>query len=205
MDAFIHRVQQGEAHLKQSDAKLAQLIHRLGPCPWEQYRQTPLQAVIRAIVAQQLSSKAAAAIEQRLRALLPDQEHDIATSLTELSSDELRAAGLSFAKIRTLKHLALELAQHPDLFDQLQQQSDAEVMQRMVRLHGIGPWTAEMLLMFGLQRLDVFSGGDLGLRKAIQHLDELPDRPSPEACVARAECWQPFRTIAAWYLWRLVD
>lgn len=205
METFLARLQAGERHLKQVDPLLGKAIEKLGPHDWQDYQQIPLHALVRAIIAQQLSTHAASAIEKRVMALLPIAHNDWPNAITALSPDTLRQAGLSHAKIRTLKTLADHLSDQPGLLVQLANQTDHQVMQHLCQFRGIGPWTAEMFLMFGLQRMDVFSGGDLGLRKAIQQVYDLPERPSPNACVSRAELWKPHRTIAAWHLWRLVD
>lgn len=205
METFLARIQAGENHLKQTDPILGSLIKKLGPCDWQDYRQAPFYALVRAIIAQQLSTHAAAAIERRVLALLPEDDADWPQLIPDIARDVLRQAGLSHAKIRTLKLLAEFVSENPEQFADLQTQPDDIVYKTICHIRGIGPWTAEMFLMFGLQRLDVFSGGDLGLRKAMHQLYQLAERPSAQDCVKHAENWKPYRTIAAWYLWRIVD
>jgi DNA-3-methyladenine glycosylase II len=205
MDAFLARIQTGVKHLTQADPFLAALNEKLGPCDWRNYRQTPFYALIRAVIAQQLSTHAAAAIERRVLALLPEDVSDWPALIPDLAEESLRQAGLSHAKIRTLKLLSEYVVENPEQFADLNNQPDESVQKTICHIRGIGPWTAEMFLMFGLQRLDVFSGADLGLRKAIQLLYQLADRPTAQDCVKRAETWKPYRTVAAWYLWRIVD
>ena len=205
MDRFLTKVRTGERHLRRIDPRLDRLIAELGPCDFRAYRQPPFRSLLRAVISQQLSGKAAAAIESRLSALLPGDDAALPAAIDRLTEEHMRAAGLSRAKVRTLRGLSGFVLENPQEFENLRHLADDQVRQKICHIPGIGPWTAEMFLMFGLQRLDVFSGGDLGLRKAVQKVYQRDQRPSPQECVTLSERWKPYRTVAAWHLWRVVD
>ena len=162
-------------------------------------------ALVRSIIGQQLSTKAARAIYTRLTdrfgGRTPTPEEVLADD-----PDALRtAAGLSHAKVAYLRSLAehaLDGSLHLDRLDQL---SDDEVIAELVAVKGLGPWSAHMFLMFHLQRPDVLAVGDLGIRRAVMVAYGLDELPSPAALEAIAEAWRPYRTLACRYLWRSLD
>ncbi len=162
------------------------------------------EALCSSIVSQQLSTKVADVIWDRVIHLFPDKkvtpEH-----ILQLTEVDLRAVGLSFAKIKYVKDLAskvlsgeLDLEKLPDL-------DNEEIIAELTKVKGIGRWTAEMFLMFTLARPNVFSHGDLGLKKAIQKIYELPDMPSEEQMLALEEKWDPYKTYASRILWKSLD
>jgi DNA-3-methyladenine glycosylase II len=193
-----------EAHLCAVDPRLAGLIVEIGPCPLGTSRREPFDALVMAIVSQQVSTKAAAAIAARLqrhvgaaRPVRPDQ-------LIPHSAESLRTAGLSGAKARAVLNLANAVERGEIDLDVLAAQPDDAVIEGLVVLPGIGRWTAEMFLIFSLGRPDVLSLTDSGLRRAARLLYGIPDRD--EAGFRRlAEPWRPFRSAASWYLWRYLD
>ena len=128
-----------------------------------------------------------------------------AESFSNISPRALREAGLSQAKTNTVQRLIEFALDEQTSFQQFQQMPNQAVKQRLCEIKGIGPWTADIFLMFGLRRLDIFATGDLGLRKALQQLKQIDNLPSPSDCEQFAKKWQPYRSIAAWHLWRLVD
>lgn len=199
-EAFADALREAEAYLAAADAPFAALLAQHGPLVPERYRREPFTALLRALIGQQLSTRAAASIAQRLYALTG--EPPTAAALLALDADMLRGCGLSAAKTRTA--LAVARAVHEGALDlaALALADEAAVIAALTVLPGVGPWTAHMFLMFGLGRLDVFAPGDLGLRRGIQRLDGLPELPSPAAALERAERWRPYRTVAAWQLWR---
>ena len=200
---FIDLIPMAQRHLAGVDPVLGELFERIGPCPWLEYRMEPFDALVWAIVGQQISTRAAASITTRLRRIAGDPFEP--QPLARATADTLRAAGLSRAKVRTVQNLARCVISAELDLPALAHAPDETVMATLCALPGIGPWTAQMCLIFGLQRPDVFSAGDLGLRKAIAIAYRHSETPSAAEAAHIAERWAPYRTVASWYLWRLVD
>ncbi len=156
------------------------------------------------IVSQQLSVKVADVIWARLLNLFPDQ-HVEPKKILQLNEVELRAVGLSFAKIKYIKDLASRVLSGELELDKLTEMSNDEVIEELTKVKGIGKWTAEMFLMFTLGRPDVFSHGDLGLKKAIQKIYGLAEMPTEAEMLRYEEKWKPYRTYASRILWRSLD
>ena len=193
--------------LAASDPVMAGLIERLGPMSIAERRrrrgQSPDDAygtLLRAIIGQQLSTKAARTIYERVIALF---DTGVPSPQKLLAADEaaLRGAGLSGRKVEYLRDLAAHVIDGELELDRLEDLSDDEVIEEVTAVRGLGRWTAEMFLMFHLGRPDVVSGGDLGIRRAVQVAYGLDDMPSSDEVVARAEAWRPYRTLACVYLW----
>lgn len=204
MRGFANSIKEAEAWLSKTDPSLGQLIKNGSPLDARPFSKQPFEALVHAVIAQQLSVKSAAAIRQRVQALLPPNDVS-AEAFSQVKPLQFKQAGLSQAKTNTVENLVVFALSEQNNFSNLQRYPDQDVKQRLCQLKGIGPWTADIFLMFGLKRLDIFASGDLGLRKAIQLLNELDTLPSPTECDAIAKKWQPYRTIAAWHLWRTVD
>ena len=164
----------------------------------------PFASLARSIVGQQLSTKAADSIWRKFSSLFP-KKRVTAPHLATLHDETLRSAGLSRGKIKALRSLSSHVEQHKTFFHTISKRSTEEIYERLTEVHGIGPWTVEMFLMFTLRREDVFSPGDLGLRKGIQKLYKLPVLPSPQESSERAKRWAPYRTHASRALWHLLD
>ena len=167
--------------------------------------QTTFQALAESIVHQQLSGKAAAAIHARLCALFPGKRLR-PQGLAELSDGELRSAGLSRAKVLALRDLAertLDGTVPP--VRALSGLTDDAIVERLMKVRGVGRWTVEMLLIFRLGRPDVLPVHDYGVRHGFQLTYGKRDLPSPREVAGRGDLWRPFRTAASWYLWRAVD
>jgi DNA-3-methyladenine glycosylase II len=189
--------------LSRRDPVLRPLIKRVGPCALRP--QTDLfAALVRSIVAQQISTRAAASITARLLAgpcggtLTP-------AAIVKSSDGELRSAGLSSAKMRSLRDLAERVHGETLRLESFGELSDEEVIELLLPVRGIGRWTAQMVLIFALGRGDVLPVDDFGLRAAVQRhygLEELPKRDRLEELGSR---WRPYRSIATWYLWRSLD
>ncbi len=203
------------AHLKAADAKLAMLIDRAGPFTLRLKSQhSPFEALLEAIIYQQLHGRAAAAILRRLIEAFGDL-HPQPEQLVTVPDHILRGAGLSGSKALALRDLAAKTIDGtvPTLA-QIRRLPDDEVIRRLTAVRGIGPWTVEMLLMFRLGRQDVFPTSDYGVRKGFLLTFGRPPKgkpitplmlPKPEAMLRRAKKWQPFRSVASWYLWRACD
>jgi DNA-3-methyladenine glycosylase II len=157
-------------------------------------------ALLRAIVGQQLSTKAAATIHGRVLDLFGGRT-PAPEELLETDVAALRGCGLSGRKVTYVQDLARHVISGELELDRLDQLSDEEVIAEIVAVRGLGRWTAEMFLIFHLERPDVFSGGDLGLRKAIQLSRGMDEMPSPAEAIEIAERWSPNRSLASIYLW----
>ena len=189
------------------DTRLLPLIRKY-PEPEFDRRQHDLNhfhALIRAIIFQQLSGKAAQTILVRFLALYPKGSFPTPKELLKTSSKKIRSAGISAQKAGYLKDLALKFLDGTIQPKKFSRMTNEEVFEHVVSVKGIGSWTTDMFLMFTLQRPDVLPVGDLGIQKAFKKLFKLRTLPAPEKMRALAESWRPYRTIACWYLWRLAD
>ena len=191
--------------LLRRDPVLAALIRRQGPCGLAAARRADhFSALVRAITFQQLSTKAATTIYNRMAALMPAGT-PTPDGFAALSDDQLRAAGMSRQKIGYLRDLSEKVASRKLDLDALDALSDEEVIAALVTVKGIGRWSAEMFLIFRLLRPDVLPVGDLGIVTAIQRAYKLRKKPTPDRMRKIGEAWRPYRSIASWYLWRSLD
>jgi DNA-3-methyladenine glycosylase II len=191
-------------HLRAADPRLAAVIDRHGPPPLEPTRD-PFQSLARAIVYQQLSGGAAGTIFKRFCALYPNRRFPRPAALAATPHERLRSAGLSGAKAAALLDLAAHFADRRVRKVHLLAAPDDEVRAALLPVRGIGAWTVDMFLIFGLVRPDVLPVGDLGVRKGMQlhfGLRKLPEAPRMEALAAP---WRPYRSFASYYMWRVVD
>jgi DNA-3-methyladenine glycosylase II len=160
----------------------------------------------RIIIYQQLATAAARTIHGRVQALSPNpRRFPTSGEFLDIPEDRMREAGLSRSKLRAIRDLAARVEAGKLKLRSLSRMSDEEVARKLTAVWGIGEWSAEMFLLFYLGRLDIFAPGDLGLQEGIRILDDLPERPTPAAALERARVWAPLRSVASWYLWRLVD
>src|SRR5215210_7806463 len=192
------------SHLAASDPVMAQLVEERGPL---QLTATSdyFFTLVDSIASQQVSSKAAATIVNRIRALVPDRETPDAESILALPDQSLRDAGLSWRKVSYVKDLAERVASGQIDLAHISQMDDEDVIKALVAVKGIGRWTAEMFLIFSLARPDVLAVDDYGVQVAIKRLYNLPDLPKPAAMRQIAESWRPYRSYALLYLWRSLD
>jgi DNA-3-methyladenine glycosylase II len=192
--------------LMRRDPKLAALIRRVGKCRIHESRtHHPFVSLVRALVSQQLSGKAASRIFGRVAALVGGVDTLTPASVLAVDPARLREAGLSRQKISYIRDLSERVADGRLVLDDLEHQSDEDVEAAITAVKGFGRWSAEMFLMFRLNRPDVFPVGDLGIVKGVQRLLGMKSRPSPRTMLRAAEAWRPYRTVAAWYLWRIGD
>ncbi len=191
--------------LSRADPTLGSAIRILGPCTLKRGRGSPYEALLSAIVHQQIHGNAAAAILGRFKALygnrLPSPEELIASS-----EAELRACGLSASKQTAMRDVAAKTLDGT-VGDRraLRRLADEAIIDRLVTVRGVGRWTAEMLLMFTLNRADVLPVDDFGIREGFKLLYGLKEQPKPRVLAEFGERWAPYRTTASWYLWRYVD
>jgi len=193
----------GRRELARLEPRFRPLLRRCGPLALAlQPAPSPFEALVEAIVHQQLHGRAAASIFARVKALhgcLP-----LTPARLQASTDqELRGAGLSRAKLAAVRDLAARASLVPG-WTALRKLDDAAILERFTQVRGIGPWTVEMLLIFRLGRPDVWPVDDFAVRKAYGLLFGIAE-PQPREMRARAEAWRPWRTLAAWYLWRSLE
>ena len=164
-------------------------------------------ALLRAIVSQQISTKAAAAIWKRFQALFPPEGYPEPREVLALGEDELRAAGLSRQKAGYLKAIAEYNERGLLDYDHLTSLSEEAFTLHLTAIKGVGRWTAQMLQMFALDQPDIFSEGDLGVQNAMRHLYGLEEtgRALQKRMIIIAEAWRPYRTLACKYLWQSLD
>jgi len=195
------------AHLMAADPEMASLINRVGPYALEMHETGSLfEAMLRSIVYQQLHGKAAASILARVRAEL-ERHGGVTPEATARASDELlRAAGLSRNKLLAIRDLAARcLDGTVPTFREAHDLGDDVLIERLTIVRGIGPWTVHMLMIFHLGRPDVMPTGDFAIRLAFKKLYRKRKDPTPDLIVKHARRWQPYRSIASWYLWRSLD
>jgi DNA-3-methyladenine glycosylase II len=194
------------AHLRAADPVLAEVIDAVGTLPDAREgrpdRDDHYGALVRAIVGQQLSVHAARAIYGRLTERFGGRP-PTPTEILSDDPDELRAAvGLSRAKVAYLRSLAEHASSGELELERLDELADGEVTAELLAVKGLGAWSADMFLMFHLERPDVLAVGDLGIRRAIQRAYKLPELPNAEEIERIAQPWRPHRTLASRYLWR---
>jgi len=194
-------------HLKSVDPVLASVIDRVGPCRLEQRREgTHFDALVRSIVYQQLSGKAASTILGRVHGLFGDRS-PTPSELLATPDETLRTAGLSRQKLSYLKDLAtkVESGVVPLAADTIDHLADDEIIDRLVQVKGIGRWTVHMFLIFRLGRHDVLPELDLGIQNAIRRAYRLRKQPGPKDVKRIGKKWTPHASTASWYLWRSLE
>jgi DNA-3-methyladenine glycosylase II len=197
-------VRDAEEHLKRSGKRMAELVERVGVC---ELRFTPpnYASLARSIVYQQISIRAARSIHAKLlEACAPDGMLSPDRVLTA-TDETLRQCGLSAPKVRYLRALSLATTEGWLRFDDLPSMDDAAVIASLTQVKGIGVWTAQMFLIFSLQRPDVLPCGDLGIRNAVAKLHRLRTVPAPADIERYGKPWRPYASAASWYLWRSLE
>jgi 3-methyladenine DNA glycosylase/8-oxoguanine DNA glycosylase len=190
-------------HLRRADPVMAAIVRKVGPCRMQIHRGgTTYWHLTRAILRQQISGHAAAAIEKRISARFGGtlQPEDVLGA----TDAELRALGLSRQKASYLRDLSARANDGLPL-DRLARMSEERLVETVTAVRGIGRWTAEMLMMFRQGRPDILPTGDYGIRKAMQVAYRMRALPKPARMQKVAEAWRPYRTLACWYLWRSLD
>jgi DNA-3-methyladenine glycosylase II len=190
-------------HLKTADPVMGTIIERVGTYKM-QYRDPNFHSLVRAIVYQQLSGKAALTIFNRLIAaakadpLTPE-------SILKLRPARMRTLGLSKQKMTYIRELARMTRDGAVRFDHPDSAEDAAIIEHFTQVKGVGVWTAQMFLIFALRRLDVLPTGDLGVRAAMKKAYNLAELPTPAEMEKIASAWRPYCSVASWYLWRSLD
>jgi DNA-3-methyladenine glycosylase II len=192
-----------ERHLARRDPTLRPFVKRHGPCGLRPHTRH-FETLVDSIISQQLSTKAAATIFDRFKALYAPARFPSPDQILATPDAELRDVGLSGAKAAYIKDLAARTADGRLRLSRMARMSDAEITEMLVEIKGVGIWTAHMFLIFSLGRLDVLPVGDLGVRRAIERaygLAALPTAAEIER-IAEERGWRPYCSVAAWYLWR---
>ena len=169
-------------------------------------RRSPFQSLVLAVAHQQLNSKAAGSILSRFKKLFPGRRFPRPEDLVEVTDEQIRACGFSFAKIAAIRDIAAKtLSGVVPASRQIVKLSDDEIIERLTEVRGVGRWTIEMLLIFQLGRHDVLPADDFGVRTGYRRAYKKRDLPAVKELLAFGERWRPHRTTAAWYLWRAAD
>jgi DNA-3-methyladenine glycosylase II len=191
-------------HLALLDSEWSALIEGVGPCQLRKRATADRFAtLVRAIIGQQISAKAAASIDARLRALGGDRH--MPEPLLALGEAGLRSVGLSGVKARYVLNLSEAVRSGDVPLHNFGRWTDEAIVERLTTVKGIGVWTAQMFLIFAMTRPDVLPVADLGIRVALRDRFRLDAHPTPAECHALTESWRPYRSVAMWYLWRSLD
>jgi DNA-3-methyladenine glycosylase II len=195
------------AHLATVDPVMYRLMEDIGPCTLKpNVRRSPFESLARAIAHQQLHGKAAQSILTRFVALFPGRKFPRPDDLLALNMRSMRAAGFSRSKILALRDLATKTLDGTVPTNRvIKKLGDDEIVQRLIAVRGIGRWTVEMLLIFQLGRPDVLPVDDFGVRNGFRIAYRRRSMPTPKQVFQYGERWKPYRTVAAWYLWRAAD
>ena len=200
--AVVFPMQKAILHLKNADPVLREIIERVGPCRI-QYREPAFETLVRSIVFQQLSGRAAGTIYRRLADATG--EPITPAGILRLRPKRMQALGLSRQKIEYLRDLARRTQAGDFDFEDCHKLEDEEVIQRFTAVKGIGIWTVQMFLIFALRRPNVLPTGDLGVRAAVKKAYGLEELPKPTEVARLGEAWAPYSSVASWYLWRSLE
>lgn len=194
-------------HLTKTDPVLGRVIKAVGPCTLApESKRSPFESLVRAVSHQQLHGKAAESILKRFIACFPGRKFPRPADLAAVPDEAMRAAGFSGAKVAAIRDIAAKtiegIVPGPRAIKNM---PDDEIIERLTQVRGVGRWTVEMLLIFQLGRPDVLPADDFGVRNGFRRAYGLPAMPKPKEVLAHGERWAPYRTTAAWYLWRAAD
>ena len=191
-------------HLSHADKRMGKLIDKFGP-PNFNLINNYYESLIRSIVYQQLSGKAASIIYERFLDLFVFDIYPEPKDILAVSIETLRSSGLSYQKVNYIRDLSEKWQEGTMNLTDIDSMTDEEISSELIKVKGIGQWTADMFLMFTLGRPDVFPFGDLGIQKGVMILTNMNRLPTQKEMERKTKKWQPYRTVAAWYLWKLVD
>jgi len=205
--AFQKNLRKAERHLSNACPRLGDWIRNQGPCELVPVTdREPYESLVRAVAHQQLHGKAAESILKRLTNRFPSQGFPTPLQLTRMRLTSYRACGFSLAKTEAIRGIARGIlaGQIPDGTAAVSM-SNESLIENLIQLKGIGKWTVEMFLIFTMGRLDVMPVDDFGVRAGLMHLYELKEMPKKDQFAIRTDAWSPYRSVGAWYLWRLAD
>jgi len=190
--------------LLKRDKNMQVLIKKFGRPDFHQ-GQDYFQSLLRSIVFQQLSGKAAQTIYERFVNLIPKSSNLCSNEILKLDKEEMKKAGLSFQKINYVRNLADYFEKNSFQKEDVERMTDQEISKELIQIKGIGQWTVDMFLMFTLNRADILPYKDLGIQKGIMKILNMKNLPSKKEMENCSRKWRPYRTIACWYLWRMAD
>ena len=201
MNAAAHK------HLSKNDPVMRRLIREHGRCALvPETRRSPFQSLVQAVAHQQLNGTAANTILMRFIKLFPGRKFPRPEDLANVTDEQIRACGFSFAKIKAIRDIAEKtLSGVVPSSREIVKLSDDEIIERLTEVRGVGRWTVEMLLIFQLGREDVLPAADFGVRNGFRIAYKKRELPKPKALLAHGKRWRPHGTTAAWYLWRAAD
>jgi DNA-3-methyladenine glycosylase II len=205
MPTIHQQLRSAEAYLADADAVMGGLIERYGPCGLATRKRDPFHVLCASIISQQLSSRAADTIQARVMTATGASRQLQPRPLLEIEPEALRAAGLSWSKVKWIRHLAEATDSGTLDFAALKRMDDESAIRTLDALPGIGRWTAEMFLMFAMHRLDLFAMDDVGLRRGVNQLYGKGRVLTDRRTLQITRQWAPYRTVASWYLWRVAD
>jgi len=191
-------------YLRQSDPELIPLLDAF-KIQDLQPETDYFKSLTRSIVYQQLSGKAAKTILDRFILLYKDKSYPTPVDVINIDHEKLRSVGLSNSKAQYIKNIAHAFLDNPDTYDSLEKMDDQDIIDTLITIKGVGPWTAQMFLMFTLNRPDVFPVTDLGVQKGFKHYYKLSEMPTPGQMLKKSEQWAPYRTVVSLYFWRLLE
>jgi DNA-3-methyladenine glycosylase II len=192
-------------HLSDNCPVMKRLIDRVGPCMLTPKHSDPFTLLVRCVISQQISTKAAESISQRLAAMVNGSDPSGAIPLEKLAKftdAKFKACGISGPKQRALRAIVAHVKANPELLPGIPELDDATIREQLVAIKGVGPWTADMFLLFGLGRPDVWAVGDYGIKVAVKTQFNLRALPDATKMTKLAKPWVPYRSVASWYLWR---
>jgi DNA-3-methyladenine glycosylase II len=194
-------------HLSTNCPVMKRIITRVGPCTLEPYDLDPFTLLVRCVISQQISTKAAQSISGRLIELVGGAETGAIplAKLAKLTEAKYKSCGISGPKQRTLCAVIAHVQTHPKLLTSIPELDDGAIREQFTAIKGIGPWTADMFLLFGLGRPDVWPVGDYGIKVAVKTQFNLRKLPEAKRMEQISEPWKPYRSVASWYLWRSLD
>ena len=194
-------------YLSDVDPVMARLIREIGDCKLEpETRRSPFQSLVQAVAHQQLNGTAANTILTRFKKLFPGRKFPRPEDLAGVTDEQIRACGFSYAKIKAIRDITEKtLSGVVPTSQHIVKLSDAEIIERLTEVRGVGRWTVEMLLIFQLGRPDVLPVDDFGVRAGFQSAYKKRSMPKPKQLLKFGERWRPHATTAAWYLWRAAD
>jgi DNA-3-methyladenine glycosylase II len=194
-------------HLSDNCPVMKRIIDRVGPCTLTPNRRDPFTFLVRAVISQQISTKSAESISGRLVALVGDGSSGAIplAKLATLTDEGFRSCGISAPKQRTIRAVVGHVQANPDLLPNVAGLDDETIREHLTSIKGIGPWTADMFLLFALGRPDIWPVGDYGVKVAVRAQFKLRKMPDAARLTKIARPWEPHRSVAVWYLWRSLE